>query len=95
MAQVAAEELKIPLEKINVPWDSDTAFTPYDWQTVASRGAFMGGRAVIAAAQDALRQIKQDRQPGPALFRSKTWSAKTKRSPWSTIRTSAWLIPIW
>jgi CO/xanthine dehydrogenase Mo-binding subunit len=59
MAQAAAEELKIPLEKVNVPWDSDTAFTPYDWQTVASRGAFMGCRAVIAAAQDALRQIKE------------------------------------
>jgi CO/xanthine dehydrogenase Mo-binding subunit len=58
LAQIAAEELKIPIEKINVPWDSDTSFTPYDWQTVASKGAFMSGNATIMAARDCLRQLK-------------------------------------
>lgn len=58
MAQIAAEELGVPFERVNVPWDSDTAFTPYDWQTVASRGSFMGGNAVIQAAQDCVRQLK-------------------------------------
>jgi len=59
LAQCAAEELKVPIERIHVPWESDTAMTPHDWQTVASRGAFMGCKAVIAAARDALQQIKE------------------------------------
>jgi CO/xanthine dehydrogenase Mo-binding subunit len=59
LGQIAAEELSIPLEKVNVIWDSDTAFTPYDWQTVASRFAMMGGNAVIEAAADCLSQIRQ------------------------------------
>jgi CO/xanthine dehydrogenase Mo-binding subunit len=58
LAQVAADELAIPAEKVHVPWDSDTDFTPYDWQTVASRFTVMGGNAVIQAARDCLAQIK-------------------------------------
>jgi len=59
LAQIAAEELKIPVEKVHVPWDCDTAFTPYDWQTVASKGVLMTGNAVIAAAHDCMKQIKE------------------------------------
>lgn len=59
LAQIAADELKIPIEKVRVPFESDTDFTPYDWQTVASRFAVMGGNAVIMAARDALEQIKE------------------------------------
>lgn len=58
LAQVAAEELCLPVERVRVVWECDTDFTPYDWQTVASRFAFMGGNAVIEAARDCLRQIK-------------------------------------
>ena len=58
LAQIAAEELKLPLDRIHVVWESDTDFTPYDWQTVASRFAFMGGNAVIDAARDCLAQLK-------------------------------------
>jgi CO/xanthine dehydrogenase Mo-binding subunit/aerobic-type carbon monoxide dehydrogenase small subunit (CoxS/CutS family) len=58
LAQIAADELRLPLEKIRIPWDSDTDFTPYDWQTVASRFAVMGGNAIIQAARDCLDQIR-------------------------------------
>jgi CO/xanthine dehydrogenase Mo-binding subunit/aerobic-type carbon monoxide dehydrogenase small subunit (CoxS/CutS family) len=58
LAQVAADELKIPVEKVRIPWESDTDYTPYDWQTVASRLTVMGGNAVIEAARDCLKQIK-------------------------------------
>jgi CO/xanthine dehydrogenase Mo-binding subunit/aerobic-type carbon monoxide dehydrogenase small subunit (CoxS/CutS family) len=58
LAQIAADELKLPLDKVRVPWDSDTDFTPYDWQTVASRFTVMGGNAVIQASRDALDQIR-------------------------------------
>jgi len=59
LTQVAAEELKVPIEKVNVVWDCDTSTMPYDWQTVASRFAVMGGNATIAAAHDALNQMKE------------------------------------
>jgi CO/xanthine dehydrogenase Mo-binding subunit/aerobic-type carbon monoxide dehydrogenase small subunit (CoxS/CutS family) len=59
LAQIAADELKIPIEKVKVPWDSDTNFTPYDWQTVASRFTVMGGNATIAAARDCLTQLRE------------------------------------
>jgi CO/xanthine dehydrogenase Mo-binding subunit/aerobic-type carbon monoxide dehydrogenase small subunit (CoxS/CutS family) len=58
LAQIAADELKIPIEKVRVPWDSDTDYTPYDWQTVASRFTVMGGNAVIQAARECLEQIR-------------------------------------
>lgn len=58
LRQIAAEELRLPIEQVHVTWDCDTAFSPYDWQTVASRFAFMGGNAVIAAARDCLNQLK-------------------------------------
>lgn len=55
---IAAQELSIPVERVQVVQDCDTATQPYDWQTVASRFAFMGGNAVIDAAQDCLRQLR-------------------------------------
>ena len=58
LRQIAAEELRLPIERVHVVNDCDTSFTPYDWQTVASRFAFMGGNAVIQAAADCLRQLK-------------------------------------
>jgi len=57
LAQVVAEELELPLEKIRVVPFRNTDVTPYSWQTVASRNLFMEGRAVINACQDAKEQI--------------------------------------
>ena len=58
LRQIAAEELRIPIEKTHITWECDTAFSPYDWQTVASRFAYMGGNAVIEAAADCMNQIR-------------------------------------
>ncbi len=58
LRQIAAEELRLPIDAVHVNSDCDTAFTPYDWQTVASRFSYMGGHAVIEAAADCLRQIR-------------------------------------
>jgi len=57
LAQMTAEELGMPVEKIRVVPGRITDLTPYSWQTVASRNLFMEGRAVIAAARDAKDQI--------------------------------------
>jgi CO/xanthine dehydrogenase Mo-binding subunit len=55
-AQIAAEELGIPLEDIEVlPVDSDVS--PYSLGTWCSRVTVMGGNAVLMAARDAKRQL--------------------------------------
>lgn len=59
MRQIAAETLDIPIEDVEVVWESDTSKNPYDWQTVASKFTFMGGNAVIMAANDMIAQMKE------------------------------------
>jgi len=59
MAQIAAEALDMPLEKVKVIFENDTSRHPYDWSTVASKYTFMGGNAVKRCADDMLRQMKE------------------------------------
>ncbi len=56
MAQIAAEVLMIPPEKIRVE-TPDTDRNPYEWQTVGSHVTWGCGRAVESAAIDAREQI--------------------------------------
>jgi carbon-monoxide dehydrogenase large subunit len=56
-AQMAAEALGIPYEWVRISRPLDTRYSPYEWQTVASRLTWSMGNAVKAAAQDARRQI--------------------------------------
>lgn len=56
LAQIAAEVLTIPVEKISVV-TGDTDVTPYEWQTVASRITYCAGNAVKKAAEDAKEQM--------------------------------------
>jgi CO/xanthine dehydrogenase Mo-binding subunit len=59
MAQIAAEVLDMPIEKVKVMWDNDTNSHPYDWSTVASKYTFMGGNAVKRCAENMLKQMKE------------------------------------
>ena len=56
-AQMAAEALGIPYEWVRVSRPLDTRYSPYEWQTVASRITWSMGNAVKAAAEDARRQV--------------------------------------
>ncbi|OQX96677.1 dehydrogenase, partial [candidate division KSB1 bacterium 4572_119] len=56
MAQIAAEILTVPPEKIRVE-SPDTDRNPYEWQTVASHVTWSCGNAVKKAAIDARDQI--------------------------------------
>lgn len=56
MAQLAAEGLGIRIEDIRVN-TVDTDYSPYEWQTVASRLTWSIGNAVLQAAQNAKLQI--------------------------------------
>ncbi len=51
MAQVAAEVLTVPVEKIRVE-TPDTDRNPYEWQTVGSHVTWSCGNAVRAAAEE-------------------------------------------
>jgi CO/xanthine dehydrogenase Mo-binding subunit len=57
MAQIAAEALGVPFESVRVAGPIDTQYSPYEWQTVASRLTWSMGNAVRNAAVDAKRQI--------------------------------------
>jgi len=63
-AQIAANELGIPIEQVVVR-HPDTFMTPYDRTTSASRGTFHGGTAVMKAARDAWHRM--------ALYASKVF----------------------
>ncbi len=57
-AQMAAEALGIPYEWVRVSANPvDTKYSPYEWQTVASRITWSMGNAVKAAAEEARGKI--------------------------------------
>ena len=56
LAQIIAEILRFPLDKIHFCMEIDTEKDPYDWQTVASKGLLMSGNACILAAEDLLKK---------------------------------------
>jgi carbon-monoxide dehydrogenase large subunit len=57
MAQMAAAALGVPYEHVRIAGPVDTQYSPYEWQTVASRLTWSMGNAIRAAAMDARRQI--------------------------------------
>ena len=58
MAQIAADRLHLPLETIRIQ-GPDTGITPFDSTTSASRSTSMMGTAVINAADELLRRLKE------------------------------------
>ena len=56
LPQIAAEALGVPYESVNVV-SSDTAITPYDRSTGASRTTTLMGSAVLEASQEAIQQM--------------------------------------
>jgi CO/xanthine dehydrogenase Mo-binding subunit len=50
-AQIAAASLGVPADWVRVATPIDTNYSPYEWQTVASRLTWRGSRA--AAGRDA------------------------------------------
>jgi CO/xanthine dehydrogenase Mo-binding subunit len=57
MAQIAAESLGVPYESVRIAGPVDTQYSPYEWQTVASRLTWSMGNAVKNAALDAKKKI--------------------------------------
>jgi CO/xanthine dehydrogenase Mo-binding subunit len=60
LAQIVAERLRFPMERVKIAFESDTDRDPYDWQTVASKGLILSGNAAILAADDLLERAYAD-----------------------------------
>jgi CO/xanthine dehydrogenase Mo-binding subunit len=56
LAQIAGEELTVPLDQISIP-GADTKVTPYDSSTGSSRSTTCMGHAVQAAARDLKKRL--------------------------------------
>ncbi|MCK5599671.1 xanthine dehydrogenase family protein molybdopterin-binding subunit [bacterium] len=59
LTQIAAERLKMDVSKLHAAGLPDTDFSPYEWQTVASRITWAVGNAIINAVDDAHAKIKK------------------------------------
>jgi len=59
LAQILAERLQMDMKKIHVTMEVNTQYDPHQWKTVASSTTYLAGRAVMAAADDAIRQLHQ------------------------------------
>jgi len=60
MKQIAAEALRIPLDRVSVFRDVDTQHSPWEWQTVASMFTYRGGNAILKTAEKAIRVLKEN-----------------------------------
>ncbi|HXH85700.1 MAG TPA: molybdopterin cofactor-binding domain-containing protein [Nitrospira sp.] len=56
-AQMAAAALGVPYESVRIAAPVDTRYSPYEWQTVASRLTWSMGNAVVNAAKDVRHQV--------------------------------------
>ncbi|MFD2210385.1 xanthine dehydrogenase family protein molybdopterin-binding subunit [Virgibacillus halophilus] len=60
LTQLLAESMKVDESKIHIMMDIDTQTSPRHWKTVASTGLYMAGNAVLEAAEDVKRQLKDN-----------------------------------
>jgi CO/xanthine dehydrogenase Mo-binding subunit len=61
-AQMAAASIGVPAEWVRISRPVDTQYSPYEWQTVASRITWSMGNAIIDAARDVPRLLPQERK---------------------------------
>ena len=47
------------MNNIHVTMEMNTQYDPHQWRTVASSTTFLAGRAVVSAAENAIRQLKK------------------------------------
>ena len=58
LSQILAEKMGMHPDQIHIINEVNTRAAPHDWATAASRSLFMIGRALLDAADDAIRQLK-------------------------------------
>ena len=75
ICKLVAEILQIPLDRVSVT-STDSQINPFEFGPVGSRGTYAIGSAVIAAAEDAKRQLLE-RMARKFNVPPKTWQRKT------------------
>lgn len=58
LAQIAAQKMKMDVDRIHVFFEVNTRISPEHWKTAASRTTLLVGRAVVEACNDAINQLK-------------------------------------
>jgi len=58
LSQILAEKMGMHPDQIHIINEVNTRAAPHDWATAASRSLFMIGRALLEAADDAIRQLR-------------------------------------
>jgi carbon-monoxide dehydrogenase large subunit len=58
LSQIVAEKFGVPIERVRIS-TPDTDYTPYDQSTSGSRTVFHMGNALLRAADDAMRQLRE------------------------------------
>lgn len=58
LAQILAEKLKLPINRIHVVMPVDTEVSPEHWKTVASKSTYMAGRALLRAAETLIGELR-------------------------------------
>ena len=58
LSQMCADALQVPLDRVSIA-SPDTDGSPYNWGTTASRVTYMTGTAVVRAAAEVERQVKE------------------------------------
>jgi CO/xanthine dehydrogenase Mo-binding subunit len=93
-AQIAAERLGVPLELVHVE-TVDTDISPFGMGSFATRGTLMGGNGVLAAAEDAFRQLADvaanmlEANPGDMVSRDGHFFVKGSPTPSKSFREVA------
>ncbi|WP_314590473.1 xanthine dehydrogenase family protein molybdopterin-binding subunit [Paenibacillus terrigena] len=59
LTQMLAERLCMDEQMVQISTDVNTESDPQHWKTVASRSTFLVGNAVLRAADDAIKQLKE------------------------------------
>lgn len=59
LAQILAEKMKMDVDQIHVMMEVNTQVAPDHWKTAASRSILLVGRAVLRAAEDAIKQLSR------------------------------------
>ncbi|MFC2013900.1 xanthine dehydrogenase family protein molybdopterin-binding subunit [Chloroflexota bacterium] len=97
LSQIAAEEFGTSMEQIKIV-ARDTAFTPFEYMTAASRITFNAGNSVIQACRDAKRQLFELAAPrlevSPESLETKKGRVYLKENPEKSINISDLFLPM-
>ncbi len=96
LAQIAAEEFKVPMKNVKVVW-GDTDTSPFDYGAVSSRSTLYTGKAVQLACQDAKHQIFELAAPilgaAPQDLETRDGKVYVRKSPETAIPISDLFLP--